>query len=162
MHLISTPISLVPVTSDPLVLFKVVCEWAIFVRMSPSYVLGPERRQTPRVAVAALTYIESDDNGGVVQNISENGMCVRVMIPIDAGETVRLWFMAEGRRVEVEAHIVWVDETRRTAGLSFKVLSPHPPDEIRKSICAPTTRAPSSQPLMLIGKVRRWLIDTLG
>ena len=136
----------------------------IFVRMIPSYVPGPERRQTSRVTVASLAYIcfESDDNGGVVLNISEGGLCLRVIVPIDAGEIVRLWFLAERRRVEVEAQVEWVDESRRTAGLSFKVLSQHPRDEIRKWIYASSTLAPPSQAIKRMGKVRRWLIDALG
>lgn len=127
--------------------------------MSASSAFGPERRQTPRVSVAALTYIcfESDDNGGVVQNISEGGLCLRVIVPIEAGGTVRLWCLVEGRRVEVEAHVAWVDESGKTGGLSFTILSSRPHDEIRKWLSAPTTPAMRPQPLRPIGGVRRWV-----
>lgn len=132
--------------------------------MIPSSAFGPDRRQKPRVSVAALTFIcfESDDNGGVVQNISEGGVCLRVILPIDAGDMFRLWFVAEKHRVDVEAHVEWVDESRRTAGLSFKILSPHPRDEIRKWIYAATSLPSSSSPPRTTGRIRRWLIESLN
>ena len=87
---------------------------------------------------------------------------IRVIVPIEVGDMVCLWFLAEKHRVEVEAHVKWVDESRRTAGLSLKVLSRHPRDEIRKWIYAPASLAPISAPSRTAGWVRRWLIGSLS
>lgn len=133
--------------------------------MSPSSVSEPERRKNPRLRIASLAYIcfESDDNGGVALNISEGGLCLRVIVPVETRDLVRLWIPVEGRRVELEAQVVWVDESRRTAGLRFKTLSPNSREGIRKWIYAPSALAPSPS-FAQSGRVRlpTWLIASVS
>ena len=44
----------------------------------------PERRQTPRTPAPVITYIEFEsDNGGLLWNISEGGLCFQTVNPVE-------------------------------------------------------------------------------
>ena len=76
-------------------------------------------------------------------DISEGGLRLRLLAPIETGDVPRFWFLVHGRRVEVEALVAWVDDSQRTAGLRYKILSPDSGAEIRNWIYGLTTLAPS-------------------
>ncbi len=90
-----------------------------------------ERRENPRTKVAALAYINFEpNNGGIVLNVSEGGLCFHAVTPVQLDGTLRFWFSAEGRRVEASGELAWTDETRKAGGLRFGIL----PAEVREQV----------------------------
>jgi PilZ domain/SPOR domain len=93
--------------------------------------MNSERRQNPRTKVAALAYIDFEpNNGGIVLNVSEGGLCFHAVTPVQQDGTLRFWFSAEGRRVEASGELAWTDETRKAGGLRFGIL----PAEVREQV----------------------------
>jgi hypothetical protein len=105
------------------------------VSMNASLYSGPERRQTPRTRVAAITYINFEsNNGGILSNISEGGLCFHAVGPVRQAEELRVWFSADGHRIEANVELAWTDETQKTGGLRFNALSPEMHEQIRNLI----------------------------
>lgn len=101
---------------------------------SSARMTGPERRQTTRTTVRGFSYIHIEpDNGGSVLNVSEKGLCFRSIAPVYRDGVVRISFSSEdGRRVQAAGELVWSDETGKTGGVRFTVLSAHALEQIRK------------------------------
>jgi hypothetical protein len=98
-------------------------------------VMKPERRRSPRISLSGLAYINFDSNcGGIVVNISDEGLCFHTIAPIERSDTVRFWFLTNGRRIEAEGRLMWTDETRKTGGLRFNALSTEASRQIRNWI----------------------------
>src|SRR6516165_2898116 len=94
-----------------------------------------ERRQTPRMTVEGLAYVNLEpDNGGIILNISEGGLCFHSTTPVQQTAKVRFWFAQRNHRVaaggrlawteetgsgfiEAESELAWTDETRIRGGL---------------------------------------------
>ena len=86
--------------------------------------MNPDRRRTPRVRPEGLAYINFEpDNGGIVLDISEDGLCFQSVAPVQPDDVIRLWFSAEGNPIAVEGRLAWIDEKRKTGGLQFNDLS---------------------------------------
>ncbi len=112
-----------------------------------------ERRQASRMTVKGLAYVNLDrDNGGIILNISEGGLCFQATTPVQRTETVRLWFSYRSQGieaglghtskndaqtrdipgfVETESELTWTDDTQKRGGLRFTKL----PADARKQIC---------------------------
>lgn len=88
--------------------------------------MKPGGGRPPRVKPVGLAYINIEpDNGGIVLNVSEGGLCFHSVAPVQrGGKTLRCWFSAEGSRVEAQGRLAWLDEKGKTGGLQFKSLSP--------------------------------------
>jgi PilZ domain/SPOR domain len=87
-------------------------------------VMKPDRRRTPRTIPEGLAYINFEpDNGGIVLNISDKGLCFQSVAPIQPNGVIRFWFSAEGNRIDAQGRLAWIDEKRKTGGLEFKALS---------------------------------------
>lgn len=98
-------------------------------------VMKPERRRSPRISLGALAYITFESNsGGIVLNITGEGLCFHTVAPVEQSDTIRFWFSANGRQIEAHGQLVWTDETRKTGGLSFNALSPEAKQQIRNWI----------------------------
>ncbi len=117
-------------------------------------VMKPERRGSPRTSLSALAYLTFESNcGGIVVNISDEGLCFHTIAPIERNDTIRFWFSAGGRRIEAEGRLMWTDETRKTGGLRFNALSAEARRQIRNWIrqssqpFAATTPAAALPPL---------------
>jgi hypothetical protein len=53
-----------------------------------------ERRQTPRMTVERLAYINLEpDNGGIILNVSEGGLCFNSTAPLQQTGTIHFWFL---------------------------------------------------------------------
>ena len=92
----------------------------------------PERRQNPRTTVNRLAYINLEsNNGAIVLNVSDGGLCFHAAAPIQRNETIRFWFLEHNHRIEAEGKLSWIDETQKTGGLRFRSLS----TEARQHIC---------------------------
>jgi hypothetical protein len=94
--------------------------------------LQQERRQSERKPLGQLAFIGLPfDNGGIVIDISDGGLCFHAVAPVDAGRPIHFHFSdrsAAGNRGVGE--VVWRDETGKSGGLRFTYL----PDEIREQI----------------------------
>jgi hypothetical protein len=110
-------------------------------------VVSTQRRQVPRMTVKGPAYVNLDpNNGGVILNISEGGLCFQSTAPILRTGTIRFWFsfrsyrMASkdeaqtkgvSRLIEVGSDLAWTDRTRMTGGLRFTNLSAEAREQIR-------------------------------
>src|SRR5690349_11948464 len=119
-----------------------------------------ERRQAPRMTVKELAYVNLDrDNGGVVLNISEGGLCFQATAPVQRTEIVRLWFSCRSQRIEAdsghvsrnaaqtieiagfietESQLTWRDDTQKKGGLRFIRLPAEARQQIRDWIRQPS------------------------
>jgi septal ring-binding cell division protein DamX len=108
-----------------------------------------ERRQTPRVPVEGLAYVNLEpNNGGIILDISEGGLCFDSTTPVQQIATIRFWFSQRNHRIEAgdrlawkgepgsswfieaESELAWTDEARKRGGLRFT----HLPAEAHKEI----------------------------
>ena len=107
-----------------------------------------ERRHVPRIPVKGHAYVNLDaNNGGVILNISEGGLCFQSAAAIHRTETIRLWFSyrsqpveADGgltstkgisRFIEAGGELAWTDHTGKTGGLRFTNLPAEAREQIR-------------------------------
>jgi PilZ domain/SPOR domain len=87
-------------------------------------VMKPDRRRTPRTKPDGLAYINfGPDNGGIVLNISEGGLCFHSVAPIHSNGTVPFSFSANGDQIEAEGPLAWIDSLKKTGGIQFSDLS---------------------------------------
>jgi hypothetical protein len=116
-----------------------------------------ERRLALRMAVNGQTYVNLDrDNGGIILNISEGGLCFQSTAPIEQTENIRFWFSYRrvdpdaglawqadvqsrgiSRYIEAGSELAWVDDTRKRGGLRFTNISPAAREQIREWMCQP-------------------------
>src|SRR5271170_4916597 len=85
-----------------------------------------ERRCCIRQRVRSLAYLDAGpDNGGIVLNLSENGLALQAVNAfIDQTRvTLRIQPPKSGKRIEVSAEISWLSESKREAGLHFLELA---------------------------------------
>jgi PilZ domain len=95
-------------------------------------VMKPDRSRALRVKPEGLAYVNIEpDNGGILLNISEGGLCFHSVAPVQPGEAIHFWFSAEGNRIEADGRLAWIDEKGKTGGLQFKSLSPQAHQRIR-------------------------------
>jgi hypothetical protein len=117
-----------------------------------------ERRQAPRMAVNGLAYVNLDpDNGGIILNISEGGLCFQSTAPVRRTDTIRFWFSYRNRRndssgawkdepqnrgvsrfIEASSELAWIDESKKVGGLRFTRLPVGAREEIREWMRQPT------------------------
>jgi hypothetical protein len=118
-----------------------------FYPMTPN-ITWPERRQTTRTTLNSVVYINFDsDNGGIVLNVSEGGLCFHSVAPVQREGLIRFWFSEHQQRIEVDGEIAWIDETRKTGGLRFSALPAEGHEQIRNWISQPTMRLTVEKPL---------------
>jgi hypothetical protein len=80
----------------------------------------PNRRRGTRLPVEGLAYVNFEpDNGGVVLNISEGGLCFRSTNPVQQTSTIRFWFSGRGSRVAADGRVVWMEDFHRKSGFRF-------------------------------------------
>jgi cell division septation protein DedD len=118
-----------------------------------------QRRQVPRMPVKGLAYVNLDsDNGGIILNISEGGLCFQSTGPVRSTDTIRFWFSYCGRHIEADeaevgknsvqtrgvsrfietgSKLAWTDETRTIGGLRFTNLPAEAREQIRDWIRQP-------------------------
>ena len=113
-----------------------------------------DRRQTPRMKVMGLAYVNLDpDNGGIILDISEGGLCFRSTGSVKQTETIRFWYSPRShqimarqveaqtrgvsRLIEAGSELAWTDETRKKGGLRFTNLSAEAREQIREWIRQP-------------------------
>ncbi len=93
-----------------------------------------ERRGQVRHPLNALAYIDiGADNGGIVLNLSEDGMGFQAVGPLDSQQDVnlRIQLPHSTERIETAAKIVWLSESNRQAGVRFLEMPAEARAEIR-------------------------------
>ena len=101
-----------------------------------------ERRHTERKTPLRFAYINIEPgNGGSVLNISEGGLCFQAIAPIQRTKTIRFWFGAPDRRIEVQGDLVWTDETLKRGGVRFTDLPAEARAPMRLWISPPAASA---------------------
>jgi len=82
-----------------------------------------DRRLQMRTTPASRAYVELDGtNGGIVLNISETGMAVAAADPLvvdDYLPRIRFHVPSSGQSIEVSAQMVWLAESKKSAGIRF-------------------------------------------
>jgi len=113
-----------------------------------------ERRHSPRMTVKGLAYVNlAPDNGGVILDVSEGGLCFQSRAPVHTVDAIRFWFSYRRQRVRpaagqaqsdeppsegvsqfIEAccDVAWIDATRKRGGLKFKNLPEAARGQIRQ------------------------------
>jgi hypothetical protein len=107
--------------------------------------LNAERRQTPRTTVNRLACINLDSNdGAIVLNVSEGGLCFHSFVPIQWSDTIHFWFSEHKHRIEADGKLAWMDETQKKGGLQFTNLSAEARLQIRDWMTQAATPAPAN------------------
>ena len=73
------------------------------------------------------------DNGGIVLNVSEGGLCFHSYDPVKSignNGKIRFWFSDQNQRIEADGTLAWTDETQK-GGLRFTALPAEAREKIR-------------------------------
>ena len=100
-----------------------------------SALVNADRRLCARKPVPSLVYVGmGENNGGIVVDISENGLAVASAEPLDADGLVPLRFQVTGdnHRLDVDGEIVWISESKKRAGIRFMDLSEDARNRIKR------------------------------
>ena len=94
-----------------------------------------ERRRHARQRVDGLCAVTlGQDNGGIVLNISEDGLQVQAVAPVGPADTVlemRFWMPRCNEQFRANGRVVWVSASRKEAGVSLIDLSDEASDKVR-------------------------------
>lgn len=93
----------------------------------------PERRRELRKTISSLAYIEiGSDNGGLIVDISENGLAVQAAMTLIGDRLAQVRFQLPGSQNWIEAggRVAWKDKSKKQAGVEFVDL----PEEARNQI----------------------------
>lgn len=92
-----------------------------------------ERRLHSRKTLNPLPYISlAPDKGGIVLDVSEQGLRFRATAPVEPSGPIHFSFSAHSDFVEGVADLVWTDQANKTGGLRFTELSDGAREAIRK------------------------------
>ncbi len=99
---------------------------------------SPERRRFIRQRVRSLAYVDVvPNNGGIVLNLSENGLALQAVNPFDETRvSLRIQPPKSRKRIEASAEITWISESKREAGLQFLGLTEEARSEIAEWVAA--------------------------
>jgi len=90
-----------------------------------------ERRLAPRTTITGHAYINIEpNNGAMVLNVSDGGLCFHSFDPVPKSGQLRMWFAGRHQRIEVQASLVWTDETHK-GGVKFTFVPPEAREHIR-------------------------------
>jgi len=104
--------------------------------------MNADRRRSPRTNLEGLAYINFEpENGGIVLNVSEEGLCFCAVAPVPAEGAVSFSFFANGKRIDAEGALVWTDRARKTGGLRFTNVPAAAREQINRWIW-PSSEAP--------------------
>jgi TonB-like protein/PilZ domain-containing protein len=110
-----------------------------------------DRRLHPRTTPASRAYVELDGtNGGTVLNVGETGMAVAAAGPLVVDDfhlpCIRLQLPSSGPSIEISGHIVWLAESKKSAGIRFVDLTAEARNQISNWIASEKS-APTSEVL---------------
>src|SRR5215470_10029200 len=97
-----------------------------------------ERRQVPRTTLDKLAYIHIEpDNGGIVLNVSGDGLAFHSMAPIERNGQLRFFLKEQNRRIDVSGELIWTDEVQKIGGLRFTTLTSEAREQIASLLRQP-------------------------
>ena len=89
-----------------------------------------ERRHQERTTPNGLVYIDlKPDNGGIVLNVSDRGVCFQSVAPVKKHERFTFSFHECGLRGDGIAEVAWTDKTSKVGGLRFTQVSAEAPGD---------------------------------
>jgi len=92
-----------------------------------------ERRKSPRTSIRRLAYVNLNpyDNGGVITDISKEGLRFHLVNPVQQGGVVRLSILLGAvNEFQVIGELMWLDAARKVGGVRFTVLPDGAADQI--------------------------------
>lgn len=97
--------------------------------------ISSERRFYPRQRVLYSCVQLANENGGIILNISENGLAMRAVRTVaDPSPHMRFQFTHSGAWIETQGNIVWLSRSEKTAGVEFINLPDKARDQIKQWI----------------------------
>jgi cell division septation protein DedD len=91
-----------------------------------------QRRSYIRKTLNPLPYVSlPSGNGGIVLDVSEQGLCFRALAPVKQSGPIHFSFSAHSKLIEGVADLVWTDRAKKTGGLRFTHLSDDAREQIR-------------------------------
>jgi cell division protein FtsN len=99
---------------------------------------GLERRLTPRTEWLADIHFEPN-NGGIVLNLSEGGLCFHAIDPLQIDGTIRFSVSLHNQRIQASGQLAWIDQAKRTGGLRFTGLPAEARQQVRDWTSQPAT-----------------------
>jgi hypothetical protein len=116
-----------------------------------------ERRLHVRQRIDALVYLDiGADNGGIVLNLSDEGLRFQAVGPLDKQSELRLRIKMPGSktRIDVTAQIAWLSDSKRQAGVRFLDIQPGGSVQIQEWIRSQASpRAPWEESSKQIGEL---------
>jgi hypothetical protein len=104
-----------------------------------------ERRLIPRTKLEKLAYIDiAPNNGGIVLNVSGDGLAFHSMAPIERNGPMRFSLKEQNRRIDVCGELIWTDEAQKIGGLRFTTLTNEAREHIDNWAVQPQDAAPES------------------
>jgi cell division protein FtsN len=112
---------------------------------------GLERRLTPRTEWLADIHFEPN-NGGIVLNLSEGGLCFHAIDPLQIDSTIRFSVSLHNQRIQGAGQLAWIDQAKRTGGLRFTGLPADARQQVRdwttQPAISPSTDDASPHPVL--------------
>jgi len=100
--------------------------------------LADERRNIPRTKLERLAYIHIEpDNGGIVLNVSGDGLAFHSMNAVERNAPVRFSLQEQNRRIDVCGELVWTDDVQKIGGLRFTTLTAEARAQVRDWMARP-------------------------
>jgi len=122
--------------------------------LSPVISESADRRQHPRQRLDQLAYIGfGPDNGGVLLDISAEGLRCQVVGSVVAGAGCHVKFSLPGQRLPLEAdgEVIWANGTNQGGGIRFTQMAPetrrHLEDWMREAILGAHVRRSAPIPI---------------
>src|SRR6266496_315519 len=99
-----------------------------------------ERRQTPRTTMEKLACLQIEpDNGAIVLNVSNNGLCFHSIAPVGQNGPVRFSFMEQNRRIDASGELAWTDDMQKIAGMRFTTLTVEAREQVANLVKHPAS-----------------------
>jgi len=98
----------------------------------------PERRHGSRTTIERLAYIHIEpDNGGIVLNVSPEGLCFHSIAPVERNGEMRFSILDHNRRIDAKGTLVWTDELNKVAGVRFTTITSEAREQVETWITHP-------------------------
>ena len=125
-----------------------------------------ERRRNSRVKVDSLLPVDlGRENGGIVLNLSEGGLRVRMVGRLETDDIIRLRFTLpeQNNRIETLGQIAWVDEARTGGGVRLVSLAEESQQQIKHwlALNAPASETQPQETLIQTKATAREPVESL-
>jgi PilZ domain len=95
----------------------------------------PERRMHPRILPRTLIYVAcGESNGGMVLNVSDDGMAISMAIPVgdEAYSNLQVRMNGLANSIEVHGRMAWTTKSKKRAGIQLVDVSDEQREQIRE------------------------------